>query len=323
MRFISRVFGSIIFFFFVACDESMTVQAESPSAETESSLDNLPEPPVTEVSKEIPAISESERLEQSLAEIEERMGVELFVDTWTGDLDRMAKERVIRVLTVYGLGRYYIEKAQEKGITYEWFKQFEDFVNEKFGTKHLRVHVVFIPVSRDQLIPALIGGRGDIAAAGLTITTERDKLIDFSDPVSRELSELLVTGPSAPPIDTIDELAGQRMFVRASSSYRASLDALNLQFKEKGLDAIVIEDAPEALEDMDIMEMVNAGMLELAIVDDYKARLWAGIAGAEPEKEQEEQKPAPKEAKSSQQRQGQGRKPQGNRNRNRRYTGTD
>ena len=277
MRFISRVFVSILFLALVACDESMTVQAESPSAETESSLDNLPEPPVTEVSKEIPAISESERLEQSLAEIEERMGVELFVDPWTGDLDRMAKERVIRVLTVYGLGRYYIEKAQEKGITYEWFKQFEDFVNEKLGTKHLRVHVVFIPVSRDQLIPALIGGRGDIAAAGLTITTERDKLIDFSDPVSRELSELLVTGPSAPPIDTIDELAGQRMFVRASSSYRASLDALNLQFKEKGLDAIVIEDAPEALEDMDIMEMVNAGMLEWAIVDDYKARLWAGI----------------------------------------------
>ncbi|MGB7452428.1 MAG: transporter substrate-binding domain-containing protein, partial [Lysobacterales bacterium] len=128
-----------------------------------------------------------------------------------------------------------------------------------------------------ELIPALISGRGDIAAAGLTITPERDKLVDFSDPVSKELSEVLVTGPSAPPIDTIDDLAGKRMFVRASSSYRASLDALNLQFKERGLEAIDIEDAPEQLEDMDILEMVTAGMLEWAIVDDYKARLWAGI----------------------------------------------
>ena len=66
----------------------------------------------------------------------------------------MAKERIIRVLTVYGVGRYYLDGAQEKGITYEWFKQFEDFVNEKLDTKHLRVHVVFIPVARDQLIPA-------------------------------------------------------------------------------------------------------------------------------------------------------------------------
>ena len=200
MQFISKVFVSILFLALVACDESMTVQAESPAAKTERSPDNLSEPSVTEVSKEIPAISESERLEQSLAEVEEQMGVKLFVDPWTGDLDRMAKERVIRVLTVYGLGRYYIEKGQEKGITYEWFNQFEDFVNEKLRTKHLRVHVVFIPVSRDQLIPALISGRGDIAAAGLTITTGRDKLVDFSDPVTRELSELLVTGPSAPPI---------------------------------------------------------------------------------------------------------------------------
>ena len=57
------------------------------------------------------------------------------------------------------------------------------------------------------------------------------------------------------------------------------------------------------------------------------SRLWAGIAGAEPEKEPEEQKPAPKETRPSQQRQGQGqgqdqgRKPQGNRNRNRRRGG--
>lgn len=277
MRFFSRVFVSIIVLALVACDDSSTAQAESPAAETGRSPDILSGPQVTEVSKELPAISESERLEQSLSEVEKQMGIDLFVDPWTGDLDRMAKERVIRVLTVYGLGRYYIENAREKGITYEWFKQFEDFVNEKLGTGLLRVHVAFIPVSRDQLIPALISGRGDIAAAGLTITTERDKLIDFSDPTTRELSELLVTGPSAPPIETLDDLAGQRVFVRASSSYRASVDALNLQFQERGLDAIIIEDAPEALEDMDLLEMVNAGMLEWAIVDDYKAHIWAGI----------------------------------------------
>jgi membrane-bound lytic murein transglycosylase MltF len=273
MQFIRRVFISILVLAMVACGESMTDQpgssAEMNESRAGSSAGNSP--------GEQPALSESERLEKSLAEIEEQMGVKLFVDPWTGDLDRMARERVIRVLTVYGLGRYYLDGAQEKGITYEWFKQFEDFVNERLKKKHLRIHVVFIPVARDQLIPALIGGRGDIAAAGLTITPEREELVDFSDPVTRQLSEVLVTGPAAPPIGTLDDLAGKRIFVRASSSYRASLDALNLQFEKRGLDAIVIEDAPEQLEDMDILEMVTAGMLEWAIVDDYKAHLWAGI----------------------------------------------
>lgn len=277
MQFISRVFVSILILTLFACDESITVQAESSAPETQQSPDNQPEVPTQEHSEENPTLSESGRLEQSLSDINEQMGAGVFVDPWTGDLDVMAKERLIRVLTVYGLGRYYLDGAEEKGITYEWFKQFEAFVNERLKRKHLKVHVVFLPVARDQLLPALISGRGDIAAAGLTITEEREELVDFSDPITRELSEILVTGPSAPPIDTIDDLAGQSIFVRASSSYRASLDALNLQFQERGLEAIVIEDAPEQLEDVDIMEMVNAGLLDWAVVDDYKGRLWAGI----------------------------------------------
>lgn len=248
-----------------ACDVSSSVQTGSEAARAVQQDEN------------IPALSEAESLEQSLADIEAQIGIKLFVDPWTGDLDVMEKERVIRVLTVYGVGRYYLHAGQEKGITYEWFKQFEDFVNKKLGKNHLRVHVVFIPVARDQLIAGLIHGRGDIAAAGLTITPEREKLVEFSDPISRELSELLVTGPSTPQIDSIDDLAGRQIYVRASSSYRSSLDALNQQFRERGLEEIDIEDAPEQLEDVDLLEMVNAGLLEWAIVDDYKARIWAGI----------------------------------------------
>ncbi len=189
----------------------------------------------------------------------------------------MVEHRVIRVLTVYGLGRYFLDGPQERGLTYALFKMFEDFVNEKMGTGHLRIHVVFIPVARDQLIPGLISGRGDIAAAGLTITPERDEVIDFTNPASKELSEILVTGPAAPPIATLDDLSGHKIYVRASSSYRASLDALNLRFVQQGLKPIDIEDANELLEDEDILEMVNAGLLEWAVVDDYKAGIWADI----------------------------------------------
>ena len=99
----------------------------------------------------------------------------------------MLERRVIRVLTVYGLGRYFVDNGREKGITYELFKMFEDDLNKTPEKKHIRIHVVFIPVARDELIPGLLAGRGDIAAAGLTITPERDELIDFSDPASRSI----------------------------------------------------------------------------------------------------------------------------------------
>ena len=90
-----------------------------------------------------------------------------FMQPWTGDLDGMEERRVVRVLTVYGTGRYYLENGQEMGLIAEFMSMFEDFLNERMGRKHMRVYVVVIPVARDQLIPALLAGRGDIIAAGL------------------------------------------------------------------------------------------------------------------------------------------------------------
>jgi membrane-bound lytic murein transglycosylase MltF len=273
-RFMKPILIALLSLALSACEGSDTGQELAPpenrgseSSETDSSAEIAPDP----------ELSEAARMEQSLADLEANIGIEVFKEPWTGDLDVMAKERVIRVLTVYGLGRYYLDGPQEKGLTYEMFKMFEDFVNKKLGTKKLRVHVVFIPVARDQLIPALIGGRGDIVAAALTITPERSELVDFTSPVSRVLSEVLVTGPSAPGINILDDLSGRSIYVRASSSYRSSLDALNERFRKFDLAETRINDADELLEDEDLLEMVNAGLLEWAVVDDYKARIWADV----------------------------------------------
>jgi membrane-bound lytic murein transglycosylase MltF len=198
--------------------------------------------------------------------------------TWvTGDLDLMEERRVIRVLTVYGLGRYWLDGAVEKGLTYELFKMYEAFINDHLGKKELKVHVIFIPVARDELIPGLINGRGDIAAAGLTITAKRDEIIDFSDPASKDVSEILVSGPSAPAINSIDDLSAKKILVRASSSYRDSLEKLNRRFKQEGKAEIDIQDVAEILEDDDLLEMVNAGLLDWVVVDNYKARVWANV----------------------------------------------
>jgi membrane-bound lytic murein transglycosylase MltF len=205
------------------------------------------------------------------------LGFERLAQQRLGDLDRMEKDRVIRVLTVYGLGRYFLDGGQEKGLTFNFFKKFEQVVNKRLGKGELKLHVIFIPVSRDELIPALVEGRGDIAAAGLTITAERDKLIDFTDPVSKKISEVLVTGPTALPVNNINDLAGQKIYVRASSSYRSSIDKLNRKFRQEGKQAIRLEDANEVLEDEDILEMVNSGLIDWAVVDNYKAHIWEKV----------------------------------------------
>jgi len=210
-------------------------------------------------------------------ELESEIGFNVYAEQWTGDLDEMETQRMIRVLTVYGLGRYFLDGGQEKGLTYDLFKAFENFINERLDKRHVRLHVVFIPVARDELLPGLIEGRGDIVAAGVAITPELEAMVDFTIPLTKEISQILVTGPSAPQIAAIDDLSGKTVYLRASSNYRFSLDQLNRRFREEGKPEIVLEEISEYLEDVDLLEMVNSGLLEWAVVDDYKARIWTGV----------------------------------------------
>jgi membrane-bound lytic murein transglycosylase MltF len=144
-------------------------------------------------------------------------------------------------------------------------------------TKTLKVHVVFIPVSRDELLPSLVNGLGDIAVANLTITAERQKQVDFSNPFASGVKELLVTGPSAPSINSIDDLAGKEIHVRRSSSYYESLVQLNTSFKKARKRKMKLILADETFEDEDLLEMVNGGLIPIIVVDSHKAQFWKQI----------------------------------------------
>jgi len=200
-----------------------------------------------------------------------------FVQTFVGDLDAMEQARMIRVLTVYSVGYYYLDLGQAKGLVPEIGRMFEEFINERAANKKTRIHVVMIPMARDRLIPALLEGRGDLIMASLSITPERQEILDFSIPVSKPVSEILVTGPEAPDIESIEDLAGRAIYVRQSSSYRESLEQLNADLVNAGKKPIRIEPISESLEDDDLIEMVNAGLLPWAIVDDYKLKMWDGV----------------------------------------------
>jgi len=196
---------------------------------------------------------------------------------WTGDFNAMAKERAIRALVSYSKTFYFLDHGRQRGISHDLLKEFEKFVNKKLKTKHLKVHVVFIPVPRDELIPGLVKGLGDIAVANLTISQERLKQVDFSNPLLTGVKELLVTGPAAPPVTSLDDLAGQEVHVRKSSSYYESLLQLNATFEAAGKQPMQLVPADETFEDEDLLEMVNAGLIPMIVMDNHKAQFWTQI----------------------------------------------
>ncbi len=197
---------------------------------------------------------------------------------WLGDLDGMRKRRTVRLLVPYSKTFYFVDKGgKQAGITYDVGHAFEEWLNKREKTKTLKISVVFIPVARDRLLSGLVDGTGDIAAGNITVTAERAKIAQFGDPFAKDIKEVLVTGPTAAPIAILDDLAGREIFARRSSSYFEHLQSLSDALEAKGRKPIVISELDDELEDEDVMEMVNAGLLPWAVVDEHKAAIWTSV----------------------------------------------
>jgi membrane-bound lytic murein transglycosylase MltF len=196
---------------------------------------------------------------------------------FTGDLNELIARRLIRVGITYNRTHYFIDHGQERGLTYESLKRFEEDLNAERKTGKLKVHVVLLPMSREQLYPSLSSGKVDMVAAMVTVTPERQKLAAFSIPTRTGVSEVVVTGPGAPPLTSLDDLSGQEVFLRKDSIYAESLAALNQKLQARGKPPAVIAAAPDVLEDDDVLEMVNAGLAPITIVDDFLAGFWSQV----------------------------------------------
>jgi membrane-bound lytic murein transglycosylase MltF len=206
--------------------------------------------------------------------------LDLEAKPWKGDFDQMLERRVIRVLAPYSRTLYYVDKGVERGLTAELMRDFERQVNRKYAKQLGKrpLTVIIIPTTRDRLLSALNEGRGDVSAGNITETEERLKIVDFVAPRDRKATqELVVTGPGAPAIAKIEDLSGKTVHARPASSYHQSLLALNGRLKAAGKAPARIVALPDALEDEDILEMLNAGVLEIVVVDDWMAKMWAQV----------------------------------------------
>jgi len=200
-----------------------------------------------------------------------------FSEKHTGDLNTLLEKRYIRVLTTFNKTNFFLSEGKLQGHEYSLLKEYEKFLNKGIKKGELRTVLEFIPVSRDQLILALVEGFGDIAAAGLTITPMRLKDVDFTDPYLTGIDEVVVTHKGVPKILAPEDLSGRKIFIRESSSYYESLVSFNNSLSGLGKRPVQIIKADEDLETEDILEMVNSGAIEITLSDSHIAGIWSEV----------------------------------------------
>lgn len=197
---------------------------------------------------------------------------------FTGDLYELVERRAVRIGVTFNRTFYFVDRGEQRGIVYEYGQLMEERLNTHFrtGTSN-RIHVIFMPLPREMLLSALIDGKVDLVAAQVPVTPELQQYVDFSDPTRMNVNQILVTGPGAPAIASIEDLAGKEVFAREFGGYQQGLLALNERFTARGKPPMMIREAPASLEDDDLLEMVNAGLIPAVVVDDYLAVFWKKV----------------------------------------------
>jgi membrane-bound lytic murein transglycosylase MltF len=198
--------------------------------------------------------------------------------SWKGDLDEMVRRRVVRVLVPFRRPEFFYMEGRPAGILQEAFQELETVLNTKYKTTAAnRILVALLPTSMDRLQERMTGGFGDIAAASISITEAHKAFADFTIPTVTGMKIIAVTGPGAPELKSVEDLSGKEVWVMPQTRMKKDLEDLNARFKSQGKAPVRISETDPVLEPGDVMELVNAGVYPIALMQSFQAEFWAQV----------------------------------------------
>jgi len=193
-----------------------------------------------------------------------------------GDLDELRKKRIIRALVSYSRTHFFIDNGVPRGFEYELLQNYEKYLNRNIRQRARQVKVIYIPVPFDRILDALRDGRGDIAAAGLTITEDQDN-IAFSTPYIPEIHKVIVHHRDVNDIRNIEDLSNRKVHALKGRGHLPYLRRLNQLFSREGRPPMQIVFPDGGLVTEDLLEFVNAGVMPVAVTDEHIARVWSEV----------------------------------------------
>ena len=176
-------------------------------------------------------------------------------EPYTGDLAVLKERRVLRMVTWNSAWTYFLHRGELLGFQYELVRRFA----ENHG---MRVQVVVPPDSAEPL-DYLAQGRGDVVAAGLTLTPHRLDRAELEWTRPTMFATEVVIKRAGDPLSTLDQLNGRTVVVHPTSAYWETLSAL----KAKGDVSFELVAAPTNEHTHQIVDKVAAGIYDLTMAD--------------------------------------------------------
>ncbi len=167
-------------------------------------------------------------------------------------LEEIKERGELHVLTRYSPTTYYVKGEELAGFEYELAKRFAEYLNVKLK--------IIVPDNLTDMLQLIEQGQADIAAAGLTVTPDRQDHIRFG-PVYQEVRQQLVYKNGHHRPKNLADLGDGQLEVVANSSHAELLksyqqDIPSLHWTEN-----------KELDSSGLLELVNLEMIDYTIAD--------------------------------------------------------
>lgn len=167
-------------------------------------------------------------------------------------LEQIKNDGQLIVVTRNSPTTYYEDSDGPAGIEFEMAQMFADELSVEL--------VLIVPDSLNDLLAHLKNNTVHIAAAGLTITKDREKIFLFGPPY-QEITEQLVYNSANSRPRNLSKLDGGTLEVVANSSHEETLKYLKKDYPE------LTWKSNHELETEELLEMVSEDVIEYTIAD--------------------------------------------------------
>lgn len=173
-------------------------------------------------------------------------------------LERIKEEGTLTVLTRNSATTYYEGPEGLIGLEHDLVRLFA----EELGVQPRFV----VPDSFDAILPMISRGEAHLAAAGLTVTPSREKLVRFGPPYQKITQQLIYRAGSRMP-KTIEDTIDGLLEVIAGSSHEEELLRLKAQYPNLDWEA------QQELESEELLYLVKEQIIDYTIADSNEVAL--------------------------------------------------
>ena len=192
------------------------------------------------------------------------------------DLAQIRSKKILRVLVNQSRNSSGEVKGEPVGVEYYRLRALEHALNARLD-KRQAIQVVLVPRAKEQLLGALQRGEGDLAAPGELLDPRAVTAVAATAPVVDDVVLTLVGRQGDRRYTRIDQLSGRTVALTSASGAGAAIEAANRQLALRKRPPIKIEWVDPTLAVEDVLEMVQAGIYPLTVVERPIARRWARV----------------------------------------------